>query len=145
MLGGLEDAVIANASLWGVRLALWEAVRAAGVSDQEYAALLHQMSAGGDTWPEVVGHYSRFRNGLSNVDGVALYKGCVVMPAELHGKVLDLLHQAHQGTTSMSLRAGGSVWWPGLARDLDRVRGNAPSQPAAPSKPLPSPDCPSSV
>ena len=148
VLGGLEDAVIVNASLRGVRLVLWEAVRAAGVSDQEYAALLHQMSA----WPEVVGHYSRFRNGLSNVDGVALYKGCVVVPAELHGKVLDLLHQAHQGTTSMSLRAGGSVWWPGLARDLDRVRGscatcrrNAPSQPAAPSKPLPSPDCPSSV
>ena len=50
------------------------------------------------------------RNGLSNVDGVVLYTGRVVVPVELWGKVLELLHQAHQGTTSMTLRAGGSVW-----------------------------------
>ena len=82
------------------------------------------------------------------MDGVAPYKGRVVVPVKLHGAVLSL-HQAHQGTTSMGLRAGKSVWWPGLAKDLGRVREqcltcrkNAPSQPAAPPKPLPSLDYP---
>ena len=49
----------------------------------------------------------------------------------------------------MSLRAAGTVWWPGLGRDLARVRDgcvkcveNAPSQPAAPPKPIPLPDYP---
>ena len=49
----------------------------------------------------------------------------------------------------MGLRAGQSVWWPGIAADIQRVRDgcgkctvNAPSQPAAPPKPLPKPQYP---
>ena len=103
----------------------------------------------GDSWGEEVKDFQKFRNALSNVDRVALYKGRVMVPARFRGGVLESLHQAHQGTTSMGLRAGESVWSPGLARDLGKVREqclqcrqNALSQPAAPPKPLPSPDFP---
>ena len=89
-LCGFEEAVIANASVWGMKLVTWEAVRTAGVSDPEYAALLHEMGADNKEWPAVVSQYARFRNGLSNVDGVAMYKGRVVIPSELRGRVLVL-------------------------------------------------------
>ena len=49
----------------------------------------------------------------------------------------------------MLLRAGDTVWWPFLGRDLQRTREScqkcvekAPSQPAAPPAPLPSPEYP---
>merc|ERR1712059_115382 len=144
----LEEDVLATASVRAVRVLDWDEVRGEGVSDPDFASLLQAMESGGDSW-DGPGHYKPYRNALSNVDGVALYKGRVVVPVNLRGRVLDSLHQAHQGTTSMSLRAGNSVWWPGLAADLGRTREqcttcrvNAPSQPAAPPKPLPSPDYP---
>ena len=86
---------------------------------------------------------------MSDVDGVVLSRGLVYVPRGLRCEVLKYLHQAHQGTTGMLLRAGGSVWWPGLTRDVDKVREgciacrkNARSQPAAPPKPLPRPSYP---
>ena len=134
----MEEGVLANASVWAVRVLDWDEVRGEGVSNPKYASLLYAMELGGDSWEEI-GQFKPYRNTLSNVDGVALYKGRVMVPAKLRGTVLESLHQAHQGTTSMGLRAGESVWWPGLARDLGRVREqcitcrrNAPSHPATP-------------
>ena len=51
---------------------------------------------------------------MSQVDGVVLYKGRVVVPVALRRQVLDALHRAHQGVTGMNLRAQDSVWWVGL-------------------------------
>ena len=56
------------------------------------------------------------------INGVVVFKERVVVPGTLRGEVLDALHRAHQGLTIMSLRAGDTVWWPGLARDLVRMR-----------------------
>ena len=61
------------------------------------------------------------------------------MLSSLRREVLDALHRAHQGSGSMALRAGETVWWPGVSTDLARVRDqcgqcirNAPSLPALP-------------
>ena len=84
---------------------------------------------------------------MTIVDGVVVYRGRIVVPAGLLFEVLRALHRAHQGLTNMSLRAADTVWWPGLAKDLASVREgcqkcveNAPSQSAAPPKPIPLPD-----
>jgi hypothetical protein len=86
---------------------------------------------------------------MTVVDGVALYKGRVIVPRVLRPEVLGALHRAHQGTTGMTLRAHDSVWWPQITVDLQAVRDgcvtcrkNAPSQPALPSVPPPIPDYP---
>ena len=49
----------------GCWLVSWDHVRAAGISDPEYAALLHQMCVGSKVWPEILGHYFQFWNANS--------------------------------------------------------------------------------
>ena len=63
--------------------------------------------------------------------------------------MLDVLHSAHQGCSSMEARASQSVWWPGLKDKIAKRRSacqgctqSAPSQPALPPVPPASPDYP---
>ena len=67
---------------------------------------------------EGLGTYWRIRQHLSSLDGVLLYGECVVIPENLRGAVLEVLHSAHQGVTAMSLRANTSVYWPGMYTDI---------------------------
>ena len=54
--------------------------------------------------------YRRYWGEMMCVDGVALFRGRVVIPSTLRQDVLVGLHMAHQGTTGMSLRARDLVW-----------------------------------
>ena len=56
--------------------------------------------------------YYHHRDELSQVDGVPLYKGRVIVPVALCAVVLETVHSALQGVTGRTLRAQGSVWWP---------------------------------
>ena len=76
-------------------------------------------------------------------EGVLLYQDRVVVPPSLRRRVLQNLHPAHQGTSSMEQRARTIVYWPGISKDIRETREgcadcnrNAPSQAATP--PLPS-------
>ena len=42
----------------------------------------------------------------------------VVVPEELRARTLNILHAAHQGTTSMRLRAERNLVWPNMTRDI---------------------------
>ena len=93
--------------------------------------------------------FFQHRDQLTQVDGVPLYKGRVVIPATLRPMVLETLHSAHQGTTGMTLRANTSVWWPGITPQIRETRDKcrvcnecAPSQPSSPPEPLKCPDYP---
>ena len=93
--------------------------------------------------------YYQHRDHLTQVDGVPLYKGRVVIPHAMRPLVLETLHSAHQGVTGMTLRAQSSVWWPGITPQIKETRDKcrtcnqcAPSQPSAPPEPLSSPDYP---
>ena len=41
-----------------------------------------------------------------------MFKGRAIIPIPLRKRVLAALHSAHQGATSMQLRAERSVFWP---------------------------------
>ena len=76
-------------------------------------------------------------------DGVLLYQDRVVVPQTLRRRVLQHLHAAHQGISTMEQRARAIVFWPGMSKDIRDTRAgctdcnrNAPSQAAPP--PLPS-------
>ena len=81
---------------------------------------------------------------LFTFDGVILYKERVVIPPSLRPEVLSALHAAHQGVTSMNLRAETSVFWPGITPDISDTRTNcnriAPSNPSTPPTPLSTPE-----
>ena len=77
-------------------------------------------------------------------EGVLLYHDRVVVPPSLRHRVLQTLHAAHQGTSTMEQRARAIVYWPGMSKDIRATREgctdcnrNAPSQAA--TLPLPSP------
>ena len=79
--------------------------------------------------------YWRFRDDLSVVDGVLMYKLRAVIPPKLREEVLKNLHSAHQGVSQMSNRASECVFWPGITSDIESARSrcttcdiNAPSQ-----------------
>ena len=83
--------------------------------------------------------YHRFRDSLSTIDGVVMYKNRIVVPPRLRSEVLENLHSAHQGVTMMNARAESSVFWPGITTDITNIRARcfhcdrmAPSQPNAP-------------
>ena len=72
---------------------------------------------------------------LSEYNGVIYMGDRVVVPVELRASILETLHAAHQGTTSMRLRAERNLFWPNMARDIANKRmscnscdGTAPSQ-----------------
>ena len=99
--------------------------------------------------PTELKDYYQFRDDLTTVDGVITYKDRVVVPPSLRQDVLNTLHSAHQGITSMISRAEMSVFWPGITTDIYNMRAscancnrNAPSNPNAPPEPLTIPDYP---
>ena len=140
----------ATCSLTTIRAVTWNRVREATTSDPEYHTALTLIEAGPSTDPLPHGHpLRRCFHSLHVADGVLMYKDRVVIPPSLQAEVLDSLHSAHQGVTSMLARAEASVYWPGITTDITNKRASchqcsrmAPSQPAAPPYPLTVPDYP---
>ena len=84
--------------------------------------------------------YTNYKDSLYIKDGVLMYKDRAIIPFSLRNHVLKTLHAAHQGITGMGARARSIVFWPGLTKDIERVRAecsecnrNAPSQSSLPS------------
>lgn len=56
-------------------------------------------------FPITIRQYYQFRDHLSTIDKVALYKDRIIIPQQLQQDILTALHDAHQGVTSMTARA----------------------------------------
>ena len=77
----------------------------------------------------------RVKDMLSAFKGVIYMGDRVVVPEKLRDRTLDTLHAAHQGTTSMRLRAERNLFWPNMARDISSKRMSCiPCDEIAPSK-----------
>ena len=131
----------------------WQDVEKASEVDKTTTALRNLVVAGTPAdrslWPAELQDYHRHKDHLTTVGPVVLYKARAVVPAGLRKGVLEVLHSAHQGVTSMVSRAMAAVFWPCMQEDITRTRqactgcdANAPSQPAAPPHPLPTPSYP---
>ena len=93
--------------------------------------------------------FFQVRKHLTVQGSIVLYNERIVVPASLSSEVLDVLHSSHGGVSSMVARSSKSLWWPGMQDKIDTRQVvcrscdvAAPSQPAAPSSPLPSPSYP---
>lgn len=153
----MEDSMVANltSSLASTTLkaVTWDRVRTATTSDRDMSMLADLIASGlpenRQEFPTQLREYFQFREDLSTVDGVVLYRDRVVIPPALRREVLATLHSAHQGISSMISRAESSIFWPGITRDIVSTRAScshcnrmAPSQPSAPPTPLTYPDYP---
>ena len=143
----LEAQILATSATRRVLVTSWEDVKLAAISDELYAQLLNALHSNRDDWPDTLAEYKRFRNDMTSVDGVVLFKGRIVIPAVLRPQTLQALHSAHQGETSMLLRTNEAVWWPNMSADIKDTRArcmtctqNSPTQLPLPPvhPPLPS-------
>ena len=130
----------------------WEAIATVTASDVSMKSLVDTIVAGFPIEHKDLPHAAPFwcyRESLYVTHGVVMFDDRVVIPLALRRQVLDSLHAAHQGQTSMELRARAIVFWPGMTRDIARVRArcddcnrNAPSQASLPSTPAKPPSVP---
>ena len=149
----LVTAICALSNLEGIKSVTWEKIQLATFSDPTMLDLLNMVQEGfpeGNTSLNAdLQPYVSLKQSLSAVDGVVLYKNRVIVPPELRAVILENLHSAHQGVSSMISRAQASVFWPGITLDIQKVRDKcfhcnriAPSQPSAPPTPPMLPEYP---
>lgn len=78
---------------------------------------------------------------LSIVHDLLYWSRRVVIPEKLRARVLEHLHETHQGSSAMKAVARSSFWWPGLDSDIERLSAsckrciqNLPMPSAAPAR-----------
>ena len=62
--------------------------------------------------------YWNFRKDLSVEDGLVTKSSRLLIPSTLHQKVLEQIHEGHQGIEKCMLKAKESVFWPGISDDI---------------------------
>ena len=79
--GELEGQILATTVVRANLIVSWDLVRNAGVVDKSYSGLLHALSREDDDelWVGELEEYRWYKAEMTMVDGVALYKGRVVV------------------------------------------------------------------
>ncbi len=129
----------------------WDAIAKATKEDPVLSELMLLVNSGSfEKASPTVSQYTRYFDSLYIQDNVVMYRDRVVVPLKLRRAVLDVLHAAHQGVSSMQMRAQKIVFWPGITRDIAERRNlcgdcnrNAPTQASTPAELEPElPSCP---
>ena len=135
-----------TSALNDLRSLTWDQIREATTSDEFMCTLLHLIENGFPSsrhdMPLKLQDFFGLRDGLHTYDNVILYNNRIVVPTLLRSAVLNSLHAAHQGTSSMTARAESSIFWPGISTDIRELRAKcekcdrmSPSNPCPPPTP----------
>ena len=65
--------------------------------------------------------YWQHQETLTIEDGLVLHGEALIIPPSEREKILQQLHQFHQGTTKAQLFACGCVFWPGINKDIEEA------------------------
>ena len=69
--------------------------------------------------PELIHAFYDCRECLTVIDGVILKGKCIVIPASLHEKTLEILHTSHIGVSKTIERARTVIFWPNMQKDIE--------------------------
>ena len=142
MLEDQEDSLLADIRT-GAKALTWEDVKREVQQDIDSIELIDWIR-GGCLGPihrvrSNVRPFWKKRSELRIQDGVPMLGDRTIIPKKLRKEVLDTLHAAHQGTSSMVSRAIDTVYWPGFVGDIEKKRAScntcdkiSPSQPNLP-------------
>ena len=90
--------------------------------DPTIKLLMHYISTG---WPcecrrlpQELHPYWNFREDLSVEDGLVTKSSRLLIPSTLRWKVMEQIHDGHQGIEKCMLKARESVFWPGISDDI---------------------------
>ena len=102
----------------------WERTVAETQKDSTLSALLNTLKSPKDEEQEFkpeLSEYTEYLNSLYVAGDKILYRDRAVIPSSLRKHVVDSLHAAHQGVSTMKLRAQSIVFWPGMTRAIQQV------------------------
>ena len=101
-------------------------IKAAAHSDPDYMSLILIIRTGFPATRHMtdpkIRQFWEVRTRLSVEDDIALLNDRIIIPAALRKRVLQCLHSAHQGVTSMRARANCTVYWPGMNASIRNFR-----------------------
>ena len=138
---------------WAISDSRLDAIREAIQCDDDLSCAFEYTKTG---WPAHLNNvsagarpYYPVRAHLSVVDGLLIHDNRVVIPGQMRGEILRLLHEGHQGLNKCKERACMSVWWPGISTELKDIvqvckhcQVNRPAQIKEPRMPSPLPQRP---
>ena len=136
-----------------VRVLTWERLQEAAAHSPLYQELISLIKSGLpeviSDWPGTLHPYFPYRHNLLVMEDVVLYGDRPLIPVSLRPEVMEHLHAAHSGSTTMMSRASQSIFWPGMKQDITATRAHctpctkaAPSNPSQPPHPPTQPDFP---
>ena len=136
-----------------VRVITWGRLQEAAANSQLYQELIslikHGLPEAISDWPGSLHPYYPYRHNLLVMEEVVLYGDRPLIPVSLRPEVMEHLHAAHSGSTTMMSRAAQSIFWPGMKQDITATRAHcisctksAPSNPSQPPHPPTQPDFP---
>ena len=143
----LEESILAASMRSGtesITTITWDKLQQETSRDADMISLMDAINQGfPDSFRALpsTSHFWQYRDRLYIIDGVVIYDDRVVVPTMLRNVVLEALHAAHQGISSMGARARETVFWPGMSEDIQKTRQTcqpcikiAPSQPDIPAR-----------
>ncbi|UYV65610.1 K02A2.6-like [Cordylochernes scorpioides] len=86
-------------------------------------ALDHTLQGWSEATPkeiELMPYWSR-RYELGACEGLLFWGNRVIIPTNLRAKMLDELHNSHQGIVGLKSAARTLFWWPGLDKDIEET------------------------
>ena len=93
--------------------------------DPTIKVLMHYIGTG---WPcecrrlpQELHPYWNFREDLSVEDGLVTKSSRLLIPSTLRWKVLEQIHDGHQGIEKCMLKARESLFWPGISNDIRKA------------------------
>ena len=99
--------------------------------------------------PKALRPYHGQRDSLTIEDGLILRGEAIIVPPGERRKILEQIHQGHQGISKCQNRARQCVYWPGINKDIERLveacptcQRHQPQEPRQPLKPTPPPHRP---
>ena len=113
-----ETAILA-ANLAAIAISIDE-IASAAKENEAYWATYSALLTGENHRADRCKEYHQYRDKLYPRDGVLMYDDRLVIPYGIRERVLDVLHAAHQGRSSMLHRAVQTVFWPGYTADIEK-------------------------
>ena len=108
-----------------IGIILWAHLVQETLEDTAFTHLLGMVDRGElDSHPEdpKLSAFWPIRHSIYIDHGVLMYQDRVVVPPTLCPQILQHLHVAHQGSSTMEQRARKIVYWPGMSCDIRATR-----------------------